>query len=362
MEWIRDLLFLPPGVGSMADDLDVLHFVVIGTTMVGALGVFLFAVTYSIKYRQRVPRQATRRIQSPVWLELTVVGALLTLFVGFWVAGYRQYVEIRRAPASPMVMHVVAKQWMWKFTYPGGRRSQGVLVLPRGRDVELRMTSRDVIHSFFVPAFRLKHDVLPGRTRTLGLRAERAGTYPLFCAEYCGVSHSRMRASVVVLEPPDFARWLEGEAVAAVDAAGGAFDEGEPMATLGRALAARYGCFACHTMDGQAHVGPTWGGLYGAPRPLADGRTVVASDDYLTESMMDPEAKRVAGYGTVMPSYEGVLDATEVAALVELIRSLEREGPEPRVDLPPTEPLGEGERLEEGRLPRGEEARRGTPP
>ncbi|HJL17591.1 MAG TPA: cytochrome c oxidase subunit II [Sandaracinaceae bacterium LLY-WYZ-13_1] len=345
MEWLRELLFLPPGAGSMADDLDALHLVVIGTTMVGAAAVFAVALTSVVRWRRRRPGQRTARVTSPKAFEVGVALSLIVLFVGFWVVGYRQYVDIRRPPDDALTVHVVAKQWMWKFVGPGGRRAQGVLVVPRGRDVVLRLTSRDVIHSFFVPAFRLKQDVLPGRTTTMWFRAERAGTYPVFCAEYCGLDHSRMRAFVVALDPPAYARWLEGERVTQVAGLGARADVdvevdsegGEDMITRGRALASRYGCFACHTMDGQAHVGPTWRGLYGSTVQLASGETRVASDDYLTESMMEPEAQRVAGYDTVMPSYRGVLDATETAAIVELIRSLEDRGPAPAVDLPPTE-------------------------
>lgn len=337
MELLRRILFLPPGVSSISDEVDALHVFVITSTMIGVFAVFAVATYFSVKYRRRLPRQITADIRVPFVVEALVAGGLLTLFLTFWVLGYRQFTRMRQVPEDPLVFHVMAKQWMWKFVTPGGRRSQGVIVVPRGRSVQLRMTSRDVIHSFFVPAFRLKQDVLPGRTTTLWFRADRAGSWPIFCAEYCGLDHARMLATIVVLDGPDYARWIDGEWPAEVEAADGAFLEGETMASEGREVAARYGCFACHTIDGQEHVGPTWRGLYGSIRELADGQQVLANDDYLTQSMMDPESQRVAGFDLVMPSYEGVLSAVDTAAVVEFIRSLRLEGPAPAVTLPPTQ-------------------------
>jgi cytochrome c oxidase subunit 2 len=176
------------------------------------------------------------------------------------------------------------------------------------------MTSRDVIHSFYVPAFRLKQDVLPGRYVSLWFEATETGTFPIFCAEYCGVAHSRMRGDVVVLPQDDYDKWLHDRGR---DASGSS-----PLVSLGATVAEKRACLACHTLNGQPHIGPTFARLFGSKVKLSDGRTVLVDEAYLTRSMMEPQADIVAGYTTLMPTYAGVLNATETAALVELIRSL----------------------------------------
>ena len=204
-----------------------------------------------------------------------------------------------------------------------------VLTVPEGRPVKLVMSSRDVIHSFYVPAFRLKQDVVPGRYSTAWFRATAPGAYPIECAEYCGVDHSRMLGEVRVLSAADYATWLDGHPPASSD-----------LVEVGRLAAARRGCLNCHTLDGQPHIGPTWAGLYGSNVPLVGGRNVVADDAYLTRSMMDPQAEVVAGYAGVMPTYRGILEEPEVAALVELIHFLQT-SPDPQsIALPAVKPLG----------------------
>jgi cytochrome c oxidase subunit 2 len=273
-------------------------------------------------------------------MEMSVAGAMLVLFVGFWVAGYRQYLAIRVPPPGALEVYVTAKQWMWKFHYPSGQSTAGYVVVPAGRPVEMLLTSRDVIHSFYVPELRVKQDALPGRYTSMWFRADRAGTVQARCAEYCGVSHSRMWADVVVLDPGDYSRWLEGSApprVAAAEAnaaaSGRAGDEDADLAERGGRLAVRYGCTACHTIDGQPHIGPSWAGTFGSVRTFADGETTVADESYLTESMMDPEERRVAGFEAVMPTYRGLIQGPEVAALVAYIKSLRDRPVAPAVNL-----------------------------
>jgi cytochrome c oxidase subunit 2 len=211
------------------------------------------------------------------------------------------------------------------------------LTVPVGRPVRLVMTSRDVIHSFYVPAFRIKHDVVPGHDYSTWFEPTVPGDYPIRCAEYCGTNHSRMLGSVRVLSAPDYAEWLQarvrpdGDGVSAVGRSPGAGD----LADVGRDVALRRACVACHTVDGQTHIGPSWAGLFGSSVALADGRRVEADAGYLTRSMMDPLADIVAGYAPVMPTYRGILSEPEVAALVQYIESL-RDRPVTRsVVLPP---------------------------
>jgi cytochrome c oxidase subunit 2 len=217
---------------------------------------------------------------------------------------------------------------MWKFSYPGGPNGIDVLHVPANRPVRLLMTSRDVIHSFYVPALRLKQDVLPGRYTQTWFQSDRPGRYELFCAEYCGMGHSAMLGEIVVMKPEDYDAWLNDarrSGSPAADAAQTEEDRVDPRTGLveqGRRLSSEYGCFKCHTVDGTRHIGPTWLDLYKKTERLTDGSTVVADEGYLTESMMDPRAKIVAGYQAVMPTFQGQIPAPEVAAIVEFIKSL----------------------------------------
>jgi cytochrome c oxidase subunit 2 len=235
---------------------------------------------------------------------------------------------MRRRPAGAITVYVVAKQWMWKFSHENGALENNVLTIPVGQPVELLMSSRDVIHSFFLPAMRVKQDVLPGRFTTLWFTPTVPGRYPLFCAEYCGISHSAMLGEVHVLGIGEYQRFL-------ADSSGA-----QSLAEVGRDAALKHACFACHTVDGQRHIGPSWSRLYGSVVTLSNGEQVTADAAYLTESMMDPAARVVAGYAPVMPTYFGSLDSSEAAAIVAYIRSLEQ-GPStasvhlPEVVVPP---------------------------
>jgi len=353
-DWLRRILNLPPQASTYARGIDGLHYAVIGATSLGATFVFLLAVYWLVRFRRRavsaiagdraiagdhpsaaetadVPNTESpaHRAVTPRY-EFVLVGALLALFLTFWLVGATQYNAMRTPPPNAMTVYVTAKQWMWKFAYPNGRASMDVLTVPAHRPVTLVMTSRDVIHSFYVPAFRVKQDVLPGRYETLWFEANAPGRYAIACAEYCGVSHSRMGGEVQVLSDADYARWLEGRALE-VSTPG-------DLASAGREAAGKRGCLACHTLDGQPHIGPTWAGLYGSEVTLEDGTRVVADEAYLTRSMMDPAAQVVRGYRAVMPTYFGLLEATEVASLVEFIRTIADTPPSPTILLPQVSP------------------------
>jgi cytochrome c oxidase subunit 2 len=242
---------------------------------------------------------------------------------------------------------------MWKFSYPDGPSSIGVLTVPARRPVKLLMTSRDVIHSFFVPAFRVKRDAIPGRYTEMWFEATKPGRYPVYCAEYCGLNHSSMLGEVVVLEPAEFDAWLERQkkglkgtqdsgGIARVDITS---QVGTPpgseavvspatgtLVEQGRRAAAVHGCLKCHSVDGSAHIGPTWRDLYGSTVRFKTGESQVVDEGYITESMMDPLAKVVAGYEPVMPTYQGRISPADTAGIIEYIKSLrsDRLEPEPR--------------------------------
>jgi cytochrome c oxidase subunit 2 len=323
---ILTLLALPTEGSTAAAGIDALHVFVITVTMLSSFGVFALAAYFVVRYRRKSEAQLTERAKPPMWSEATLAVGMLGLFILWWVIGFRQFVAMRTAPADAQTVYVTAKQWMWKFSYPDGRVANDVLTVPQGRPIMLAMTSRDVIHSFYVPAFRAKMDVLPGRYTTLWFEATAPGEYPIFCAEFCGVSHSMMRGTVRVLAPKDYDDWLR----APTRDGSGATD----LLAAGADAARRRECLACHTVTGQRHVGPTWAGLYGSWVQTEDGRRVLADEAYLTRSMMEPNADVVAGFKSVMPSYVGALSQPETAAIVEYIKSLRDVAPSSGVALP----------------------------
>jgi cytochrome c oxidase subunit 2 len=325
---MRRMLFLPEQASQYARDVDHLHYFVITTTMLAAAGVALTVLFFFVKFRRRSESQTTPVVNPKPIHEVLFIGVPLGFFLLWFAIGFPQYVRLQTPPRDAMDVYVQAKKWMWKFSYAGGPNGIDVLHVPAGRPVRLLMTSRDVIHSFFVPALRLKQDVLPGRYTQTWFNADRPGRYELFCAEYCGMGHSAMLGEIVVMKPADFDAWLADarrSGSPAVDAAMSEEERVDPRQSLpeqGRRLAAEYGCFKCHTVDGTRHIGPTWLDLYKKTERLDGGKTVVADEGYLTESMMDPRAKIVAGYQAVMPTYQGKIPAPEIAAIVEFIKSL----------------------------------------
>ena len=349
---LRRMLCLPEEGSTVAAGIDWLHFSIILVTMFGAGVVGLAALWFAFRYRRRPGDAPTPRMVASGRMEWTIITALVALFVGWWWIGYKQYLRLQIPPTGAMEVLVSAKQWMWKFAYPGGRHTIALLVVPAGQPVKLVMTSRDVIHGFFVPAFRIKHDVVPGCVSVTWFEADHPGIHPIFCTQYCGVAHSLMRGKVVVLSPQDFAAWTHGDDGPVRPAAEQQAREDQAMApdglainnraeadpdpvTRGRQAAASHGCLACHTEDGQRHIGPTWRGLFGSTVALDDGSTVVADADYLTRKMMDPRSSTVVGYQAVMPSYQGRLDPDDAAAIVEFIRAIGPDNAPPPADNPP---------------------------
>jgi cytochrome c oxidase subunit 2 len=329
-EVLRRLLFLPDQASTFARDFDQLHYFVILTTFVMSTAVGLTAVFFFVRYRRRSETQTTPHIEPKTWLEALFVTVPLIFFLAWFFLGYREFVRQTTPPIDSMDVYVMGKKWMWKFAYPDGPNSINVLRVPAGQNVRLLMTSRDVIHSFFVPEFRVKADVLPGRYTQLWFNATTPGRYQILCAEYCGAGHSIMRGEVIVLRPQDYEDWLafqrRGSLVAQQDGQPTALDFAPPLGNLvdqGRRIAADQGCLKCHTTDGTRHIGPTWLDLYHRREKLSDGSVIDVDEGYLTESMMDPAAKVVAGFQPVMPSFQGKLAGPEIAALVEYIKSLQ---------------------------------------
>lgn len=336
-EILRRLLFLPEQASEHARQIDALHYFIIITTMVAAAGVFLTAIFFFVRYRRRSDTDATPRVVPRAIHEVLFIGVPLSLFLLWFAIGFPRYVELSLPPQGAMDVYVQGKKWMWKFAYPEGPSSIDTLRVPEGRPVRLLITSRDVIHSFFVPALRIKMDALPGRYTQTWFVADRPGRYEIFCAEYCGLSHSGMRGELVVMPAGEFDDWMQAQrrGIAAVQDSsplpGDPVRPASSMTEQGRRVAAEQGCLKCHSVDGTRHIGPTWTDLYLREEKLVNGKTVVADEGYLTRSMMDPAADVVAGFQNVMPTYQGKLTPPEVAAVVEYIKSLKtsavRSGP-----------------------------------
>jgi cytochrome c oxidase subunit 2 len=239
-------------------------------------------------------------------LEFTWSVVPAIFFFLFFLGGAWIFFQERTPPQGASEVYVVAKQWMWKMEHPEGAREINELHVPLGRDVKLIMTSMDVIHSFYVPAFRVKQDVLPGRYTTLWFRATQPGTYHLFCAEYCGTQHSGMIGWIIVQSPAEYQAWLNG-------------GTSMPLAQTGEKLFAELGCASCHRADAQGR-GPALAGAFGKPVALEDGRTVTVDDNYLRESILDPGAKVVRGFKPVMPTFQGLITEEQLAALIAYVK------------------------------------------
>jgi cytochrome c oxidase subunit 2 len=327
-ELLRRLLFLPEQASRHARDVDALHYFVVLTTMAVGAVIFSTALWFMIRYRRRAEGEKTPEVQPRAVHEVIFVGLPLVVFLLWFAIGFPQYVELTQPPEGAMDVFVQGKKWMWKFAYPGGPSSLDVLRVPAGRPVRLLITSRDVIHSFFVPDLRIKQDALPGRYTQTWFQADAPGRHQVFCAEYCGLSHSGMLAELVVMPAAEFDDWIaaqrRGEARAqdAALAPGEAPLPGSSILEQGRAVAAQQGCLKCHSVDGSRHIGPTFLDLYQRREKLSTGEVVTADEAYLTRSMMDPASQVVAGYQNVMPSFQGKLSPPEVAAVVEYIKSL----------------------------------------
>lgn len=332
---LRRMLFLPEQASTMSTHVDYLHYFVIITTMVVSTLIGLAALGFYVKYRWKGRVGAKGEpVYTSWWLETVIIGAPAFFFLLWFAIGYRDFVRMQTPPADAMDVYVMGKQWMWKFAYPEGPNGTNVLRVPVNRPVRLLMTSRDVIHSFFVPSFRIKMDVLPGRYTETWFEATKTGRFPVYCTEMCGTGHSTMRAEVIVMTQDEFDEWMRQQKAVTrprqKDGDKTHYEDKEPRATMiemGRRLSESAGCFKCHSVDGSPHIGPTWLDMYRRVETMQDGSTIVADEEYITESMMEPKLKQVKGYQLVMPAYKGRLEGPESAAIVEYIKTLRSDQP-----------------------------------
>jgi cytochrome c oxidase subunit 2 len=303
-----------PDASSLAPRFDTLFNLLLLAS--AALVAVLVALNLTFLIRYRRGSSASRApLRFAAWkLEAGWIAATLVVFVGFFFGGAWLYLDQERPPRGAYVIDVVGRQWMWDIRHPNGRREFDTLHVPIHTPIRLRLSSEDVIHSFFVPAFRVKQDVVPGRTISAWFEATRAGTYRLFCTQYCGTEHSGMVGEVVAMAPEDYARWL---------AAGNA-----PLNVPGRGrqLFVRYGCSGCHAASSSVHA-PRLEGVYGSLQPIENRQFIRADARYLRDSILLPSQHIVAGYQNLMPSFQGTIPENDLLDLIEYLKSLANPSP-----------------------------------
>ena len=309
-------LFFPDPSSTTAAGVDRLFYFILGICIVFFTLIVSLMVFFVLRYRARpgIGPEPSPSHNTP--LELLWSGIPLLLVGVIFVWGFRSYMHMQSPPDDSYEIRVTAKKWVWSFTYPNGHVDSDLHV-PLDRPVRLVMSSDDVIHSLYIPAFRIKQDVVPGRYSSLWFEADQVGEYTLYCAEYCGTQHSGMLAKVVVHASGEFEGWLE-------DAAN--FLKRMSPVEGGQLLYQRRGCIQCHSIDGSMKVGPSFLGCFGTQQALTDGQAVTIDDNYIRESILQPQAKVRAGYKPVMPTYQGQLKNEEIDAIIAYIKSLAQPG------------------------------------
>ena len=296
----------PDQASLFAPQVDRLFAFLIGVAGFFTVLIFLLIVGFAIKYRRKPGREAVQPEQA-LGLELTwaVIPSIIVLIMFIW--GAALFVAETVPPKGAQDIYVVGRQWMWKVQHPNGRREINELHIPVGRAIKLTIASQDVVHSFYIPAFRIKQDAVPGQYRTMWFEATKPGEYHLFCAEYCGTNHSRMIGRIVVMEDIDYQQWLGG------------LTQRTP-AEQGRDLFVQFDCVSCHE-SGVRQRCPNLGGIYGKQEELDNGQKVLVDESYIRESIVDPKAKVVRGYQPVMPGFRGQLTEEQILALIAYIKS-----------------------------------------
>lgn len=301
----------PEQASTHAPRVDALYFYLVAVSVFFSLLIAGLVIYFAIKYRRRSETELPRGVAGSLKLELfwSVIPLAISLSFFFW--GAKLFFSMSRPPNDAIEIYVVGKQWMWKVQHADGQREINELHVPVGRPVRLTMTSEDVIHDFFVPAFRMKRDVLPGRYSTAWFEATKPGRYHLFCAQYCGTKHSAMIGWVDVMEPVVYENWLSGGAAT------------ESLASAGAKLFVQHACNTCHRSDTQAR-GPNLEGLVGKIVHLQNGQTLIADEQYIRESIVAPNAKMVEGYQPIMPTFQGLISEEGLLQLVAYIKSLSK--------------------------------------
>jgi cytochrome c oxidase subunit 2 len=305
---VADFPLWPDQASTFARDVDNLYIFLILVCGTVAVGVFLTIFYFAIKFRRRPDNEIAQDYEPPKMLEVLWIAIPSVIFLGLFVWGSWLYFHMARVPDDALDIYATGKQWMWKFQHPSGQREINSLHVPVNRPIKITMASEDVIHSLYFPSFRTKADVLPSRYRTMWFQATKTGRFHIFCAEYCGTMHSGMTGWVEVMENADYQKWLAGGT------------EGS-MASQGEQLFQKYACNTCHTNDASGR-GPVLAGLYGRDVTLSDNSAVKADDNYIRESILNPQAKTVKGFQPIMPTFQGQVSEDDLMKLLAYVKSL----------------------------------------
>lgn len=311
--------WLPEAASSIAPEIDSLFLFVTAVSILLLVGVTGAMLYFVYRYRRQSPGERPSPVEESKLLEVSwiVIPTILVLLVFNW--GFKSYVDMNTVPSGAYEIRVEAQQWNFLFEYPNGVTTD-TLYVPEGEKVKMRMSSADVLHGFFIPAFRVKYDILPNRYTSVWFEATKEGDFDLFCTEYCGKDHSEMSKVVRVVSQDEFDDWLEEEGSA----------EDLPLPELGKQLYTQRGCQGCHSLDGSDMTGPSFEGLYGkTDHEMSDGSTVTVDENYLRESILKPEEKIVEGYDNVMPGSYSNLSERELAGLIEFIKEQSDKDPPP---------------------------------
>lgn len=307
--------WMPKQSSTIAEEIDTAYYivywldVVMFVALMGALAYFLW------KYKRRGPKDKLSDVTHSTTLEISWTIIPTILVIGLFFVGLKGWMKAMVAPGNSLEIRTTAEMYMWTFTYPNGNVSVNELVVPKGQPVKLIMSSKDVLHSFFVPEFRVKQDVVPGMYTTVWFEAIENRETVLFCTEYCGVGHSDMLAKVRVMEKADYDNWQETGLLPG--------EKPLPPAELGKKLFATRSCNTCHSLDGSRIQGPTFKGIFGRTEQMADGSSVKVDENYIRESLLEPNKKVVQGYPAVMPTYKGLLKETDIDALIAYLKTVQ---------------------------------------
>src|ERR1700678_550849 len=308
VKWLHASALFPSEASTIAPYADALYFFLLAITVIGLVLVGTLVFGFSIRYRKSRNPVATQ-VEGSTLLEATWTIIPLALFMVAWIWGALLYFRIYNPPTNAMNIYVVGKQWMWKAEHPGGQHEINALHVPVGRPVQLTMISQDVFHSFSIPDFRVKREVIPGRYSTVWFEATTPGTYHIFCTQYCGTKHSGMIGEVTVMTPEDYDKWTQEST------------SGMSLAQNGERLFASMECTACHNGTAAAR-GPSLAGVYGAKLTLTSGQQVVVNDAYLRDAILNPSQHVTQGYAPIMPTYQGQISEDGLIDLVEYIKTL----------------------------------------
>ncbi len=301
--------FFLPVASNFAPTVDHIMICLLVISAGMLLLVFGLIWTFMIRYRANSPIDRGAIAERTWRFEIAWTTATFVVFIGLFYWGADVYLDEYQPPPGAMKISVIGKRWMWKIEHPGGQREIDTLHVPVGQKIQLIMTSEDVIHDFAIPAFRIRHDVLPGRYETIWFIADTPGTYDIFCTRFCGTEHSRMRGDVVVMTPADYQRWLEQNGTSGT------------LVAAGQQLYMALGCSGCHSGNGPV-PSPSLKGVFNSPVALTGGRVVIADAQYIRDCILFPAKQRVAGYGADMPSFNGKVSEADLEKLVAYIKSL----------------------------------------